>query len=151
MFSQTAEYALRAVVFLAAQPSQARTAQQIAHATAVPAGYMAKVLQALSRAGLVHSQRGLHGGFVLAPQPDELTAYDVVQAVDPIQRINECPLGVTGHRNLCALHRRMDQAIAVLEGVLRGSPISALLAEPGNSLPLCSPPPAPAPGTSAPS
>lgn len=142
MFSQTVEYALRAVVYLASKEGEAQTAQQVATATKVPAGYMAKVLQGLSRAGLVHSQRGLHGGFTLAPDPDTLTVYEVVQAVDPIQRIRGCPLGLKGHVSLCPLHRRMDQAIAMVEDALRSSTIGELLAEPARSrgvpIPLCS-------------
>ena len=65
MISQTAEYALRAIVYLAGQELP-QTTQQIAATTRVPAGYLSKVLQALARGGLVHSQRGLHGGFTLA-------------------------------------------------------------------------------------
>jgi Rrf2 family protein len=142
MFTQTTEYALRAVVYLASQAGQPRTAQQIAEATAVPhREYMAKVLQGLNRAGLVQSQRGLHGGFSLARPATELTVLDVVQAVEPLQRIRGCPLGIAGHINLCPLHRRLDQAIALVEDALRRSTIAELLTEPsqarGIPIPLC--------------
>jgi Rrf2 family nitric oxide-sensitive transcriptional repressor len=149
MFSQTAEYALRAVVYLAAEGGEPRTAQQIAAATRVPTGYLAKVMQSLSRAGLVHSQRGLHGGFTLTRPPRELTVLDVLGAVDPIRRIRGCPLGVKGHVNLCPLHRRLDQAIGMVEDALRRSTIAELLTEPskarGIPMPLC-PWPEDAPG-----
>jgi Rrf2 family protein len=142
MFSQTAEYALRAVVYLASQPGTPCTAQQIAEATRVPAGYLSKVMQALGRAGLVHAQRGLHGGFTLAAAPEVLTVLDVLQAVDPIRRIRSCPLGIPGHINLCPLHRRLDQALGMVESALRQSTIAELLAEPdrrkGIPMPLCS-------------
>jgi Rrf2 family protein len=141
MFSQTAEYALRAVVYLASQGGAAQTTQQIAEATRVPAGYLAKVMQGLSRADLVHSQRGLHGGFTLTRPADKLTVLDVVQAVDPVRRIRSCPLGIKGHVNLCPLHRRLDQAIALVEEALKKSSIAELLAEPerarGIPIPLC--------------
>jgi Rrf2 family nitric oxide-sensitive transcriptional repressor len=142
MISQTAEYALRAVVYLASQPSEPQTVQQVAEVTRVPAGYLSKVLQALSRAGLVHSQRGLHGGFTLAASADVLTVYDVIQAVDPIHRIRSCPLGLKGHINLCPLHRRLDHALGMVETALKESTIVELLAEPnvgkGIPRPLCS-------------
>ncbi len=141
MFSQTAEYALRAVVYLASEGAEARTAQQIAAATRVPVGYLAKVMQSLSRAGVVHSQRGLHGGFTLSRPAGELTVLDVLQAVDPIRRIRGCPLGLKGHVNLCPLHRRLDQAIGMVEDALRRSTIAELLVEPsrarGIPIPLC--------------
>ena len=141
MFSQTTEYALRAVVYLASQGGAAQTTQQIAEATRVPAGYLSKVLQNLSRAGLVRSQRGLHGGFTLSRPADELTVLDVVRAVGELRRIRNCPLGIKGHVNLCPLHRRLDQAIALVEDALKRSTIAELLAEPergrGIPMPLC--------------
>ena len=106
MISQTAEYALRAIVFLADNPSEAQTAEAIAKGTKVPVGYLAKIMQGLARSGLVTSQRGLYGGFTLVLTPKELSVYDVIQAVDPIVRIAHCPLGLEGHgTNLCPLHR----------------------------------------------
>lgn len=130
MISQTAEYALRAIVHLADQSDAPQTTQQIAKVTCVPAGYLAKVMQGLSRAGLVRSQRGLHGGFTLAVAADKLTVLDVVQAVDPVQRIKYCPLGIKGHQTLCPLHSRLDDAAAMVEKALRSSTIAELLLEP---------------------
>jgi Rrf2 family protein len=141
MFSQTAEYALRAIVWLASRPDTPQTTQQIAEVTHVPAGYLAKVMQALSRAELVHAQRGLHGGFTLAHPPGRLTVYDVIEAVDPLPRIRSCPLGLKGHVNLCPLHRRLDGAMEMVEKALRDSTIAELLLEPnprkGIPVPLC--------------
>ncbi len=137
MISQTTEYALRAVVWLAANPEKPLTAQQIAEATRVPAGYLAKVLQNLSRAGLLHSQRGLGGGFVLAKSPDTLTVWEVVQAVDPIKRIHECPLGFEAHAELCPLHKRLDAAVAKLESDFTSCRISDLIDPTSGSSPLC--------------
>ena len=136
MISQTAEYALRAMVHLAAtsreQPPQ--TVEQIAAGTRVPAGYLAKVLQGLARAGLVTSQRGIGGGFRLSKPPDETTIYEVVQAVDPIRRIYHCPLGLPAHgTNLCPLHRRLDDAMEAIEAQFRATTLAQLLEEPTGS------------------
>jgi Rrf2 family transcriptional regulator, nitric oxide-sensitive transcriptional repressor len=137
MISQTAEYALRAIVFLADQ-GDARTTQEIAAATLVPPSYLSKVMQALSRAEVVRSQRGLHGGFTLARSPDELSVWDVIEAVDPIQRIRTCPLGLKAHgTRLCPLHRRLDDALALVEHAFRESSLGDLLREPSKSKPLC--------------
>ncbi|MCA9209378.1 MAG: Rrf2 family transcriptional regulator, partial [Planctomycetales bacterium] len=94
MISQTAEYALRAIVFLADQAGEPATTAQIAEATSVPASYLAKVMQLLSRARVVNSQRGLHGGFTLTKPARELNVLEVINAVDPIRRFHECPLGL---------------------------------------------------------
>ncbi len=137
MISQTTEYALRAVVWLAANPEKPLTAQQIADATRVPAGYLAKVLQNLSRAGLLTSQRGLGGGFALARSPEVLTMWEVVQAVDPMHRIKECPLGFEAHASLCPLHKRLDTAIARIESDFGNCTISQLIETGDDSSPLC--------------
>jgi len=138
MISQTTEYALRAVVWLAANPEKPLTAQQIAEATRVPAGYLAKVLQGLSRAGLLHSQRGLGGGFRLARSPDAMTMWQVVQAVDPLRRIHKCPFHFEAHSDmLCPLHERLDQAIATIESMFSKWTISSLIDPNHPCSPLC--------------
>ena len=138
MFSQTVEYALRAVAFLASQSPDARNTEQIAKATKVPSAYLSKVLQSLGKAGIVRSQRGLHGGFSLVKTPEKLTILEVVEVVDPIQRIKSCPLDLKSHgANLCPLHRRMDAALASVEKAFRDSTLAEILAEPTSSVPLC--------------
>ena len=138
LFSQTAEYALRAVVWLADHLDQPQTNQQIAEATRVPAGYLSKVLQALGRADLVRSQRGLHGGFALTRPPGELTVLDVVNAVDPVQRIHTCPLGLASHgKNLCPLHRKLDNALQSIENSFASTTIEEIIKTPAGSKPLC--------------
>ena len=141
MISQTAEYALRAVVFLAGQ-SEAKTTQHIADVTRVPIGYLSKVMQMLARKRLVQSQRGLHGGFTLLHAPKDLTVWEVIQAVDPMQRIRTCPLGLKAHgTNLCAMHRRLDDAMALVEKAFQSSTVAELLEDPNPSKPLCDFPP----------
>jgi Rrf2 family protein len=138
MISQTAEYALRTIVWLATQQDRPQTTQTIAAATGVPPSYLSKILQTLGRAGLVRSQRGLHGGFTLAADPDELSTLEVIQAVDPIRRFESCPLGLESHgEELCPLHRRLDDAIGQVEKVFAESRISELVAEGASEGPLC--------------
>jgi Rrf2 family transcriptional regulator, nitric oxide-sensitive transcriptional repressor len=128
MISSTAEYALRAMVYLATHREKAETAQVIAENTKVPAGYMSKVLQDLARAEIVNSQRGPHGGFTLARSADDITILDVMNAVDPIKRIRTCPLALPEHgTRLCSLHQRLDDAIAHIEDVFAHSRISDML------------------------
>ncbi len=128
MISQTAEYALRAVVFLAENPDSRWTTQAIAETTKVPAGYLAKVLQSLARARVVDSQRGVHGGFSLRKPADQLTILEVVQAVDPIQRIHSCPLKLEAHADqLCPLHSRLDEAMAMIESSFSDSTLAEIL------------------------
>lgn len=81
MLSLTAEYALRAVVYLAEHPERAWTAGEIADDTQMPRRYLSKVMRALGGAGLVTSQRGIRGGYLLARCPEGLSLLEVVRAV----------------------------------------------------------------------
>ncbi len=129
MFSQTSEYALRAMICLA-ESDERMTGPQIAARSQVPAGYLAKILSALARAGLVDSRRGIGGGFTLAGPPEALSILDVINAVDPIRRITACPLNLPEHATrLCPLHRRLDDAMRHVEEALGGSSLADLLAE----------------------
>jgi Rrf2 family protein len=138
MISQTAEYALRAIIALGSSLERPVTTRQIAAKTRVPAGYLSKVLQALGKAGLVEAQRGLHGGFTLARPLTELTVLDVINSVDPLKRIDRCPLGRKSHRQrLCSLHRRLDEGIALMEGLFGETTIAQLIAEHSAGRSLC--------------
>lgn len=138
MFSQTVEYALRAVVHLADQSPAPQTTEQIATATKVPKAYLSKVLQGLSEAKIVQSKRGLGGGISLVKAPSQLTILEVVNAVEPIGRIRECPLGLAAHGvRLCPLHKRLDSALAMVEEAFRQTTLAEVLAEPTESYPLC--------------
>jgi Rrf2 family protein len=131
MISQTSEYALRAIVFLGNEGGIPQTTAQISAATKAPSSYLSKVMQKLNQQGIVGSQRGLHGGFTIKKPLTELTILDVVNAVDPIQRIKECPLGNRAHaKNLCPLHSTMDAMMAQAEETLRNVTIDNLLEEP---------------------
>lgn len=138
MFSQTVEYALRAVVYLASQAPAPRTTQQISAATQVPSAYLSKVIQGLCRSKILHSQRGAGGGVRLVSSPSELSILDVVNAVEPVQRIHTCPLDLPNHGvKLCALHFRMDAALASIEETLRRTTLAEVLGDHGKSVPLC--------------
>lgn len=131
MISQTAEYALRAVVFLAENPGTGQTTEHMSRATQISAPYLSKVLQQLSKARIVQSQRGLGGGFTLRKSAEELSVLEVVNAVDPIERIRECPLKLDAHAlKLCGLHRRLDEATAMVERAFAQTSIAELLADP---------------------
>ncbi len=137
MISQAVEYSLRAAVCLAFHHGEAVTVQRIAELAKIPAPYLSKLMQGLVREGLVRSRRGLGGGFVLTRDPAEITIWDVVQAVDPIQRIHGCPLEIQTHGTLCPLHRRLDQAIGSIEQAFRASKLNELVGEQSETAPLC--------------
>ena len=110
MLPKTAEYALRAVVWLGREAGRAESANHLAEATQVPRRYLHKVLQDLVSQGLLGSQSGPGGGYALTLDPAKITILDVVNAVSPVERIRHCPLGLSSHTKLCPLHRELDRA-----------------------------------------
>ncbi len=130
MFSQTTEYAMRAVVALASGDGRPMTTKQIAKMMRVPPSYLAKVLQALVRGGLVNSTRGLRGGFVLAKPPAEISLLAIMNVVSPIKRIEHCPLDHEGHSSdLCPLHRRLDHAMGLVEEAFGSTTLQEVISE----------------------
>lgn len=106
-FSQTAEYALRAMAYLAAWgDGQALNAQVLSEGTGIPLAYLSKVLRRLVRAGLLESQRGHGGGFSLRRAPGQISLHDILQAVDALEPPNRCVFGepACDEAQPCLLH-----------------------------------------------
>ncbi len=115
------------------------TVQEIAQVTRVPAPYLSRLMQGMVRSGLLRSRRGLGGGFTLSKTPENITMWDILQAVDPLKRIHKCPLDIEGHVELCPLHRRVDEALEGVEKAFRGTTLAEVIAESGTDSPLCTP------------
>jgi len=127
--SKKADYALIAVRHLATHRSQPSTsASDIAQAYGISAPLLAKVLQRLARHGLLTARHGSSGGYQLARHPNDISALDVINAVDGPVMITSC---VTSHGNCdqsltCTVReplRRVNESIA---RVLRSVTISQM-------------------------
>jgi Rrf2 family protein len=137
MLSKTAEYALRAVALLAAQPGQPASAELLAEKAKIPRRYLHRVLQDLVAAGLLISRAGRGGGYELTRPAARVTILDVVNAVSPLERIRQCPLGLKTHTRLCPLHAELDRAYAATEQAFAGVTMQAVLDSAGQIIPLC--------------
>ena len=81
--SAKADYAMRALLTLAAQPAGAPVkAEALARAQAIPLKFLENILVELRRAGLVVSQRGADGGYRLARPASEITAAQVIRSLE---------------------------------------------------------------------
>jgi Rrf2 family protein len=137
MLSKTAEYALRAVVWLAREPDCVESADDLADVTKVPRRYLHKVLQDLVHAGIVRSQPGPGGGYALDAAPEKVTILEVVNAVSPLERIRRCPLGIDSHTSLCPLHKELDKAYAATEQAFARVTLARLVRSTSPIVPLC--------------
>jgi Rrf2 family transcriptional regulator, nitric oxide-sensitive transcriptional repressor len=138
MLTQTVEYALRAMTYLASEEGNSKTTEEVSERTKVPLAYLAKILQSLAKRGLLRTQRGVGGGVVLAKSATEITILDVVNVMEPLKRIKTCPLGIGSHGSvLCPLHSRLDAAVAKMEQTFTDITLADLLNDPSPSVPLC--------------
>lgn len=130
MLSKTSEYALRAVLLLARQPrDELVRASDLADGLAVPANYLSKILHALSRAGVLVSERGRHGGFRLARPADRTSLADVIGQFDDVAPQNLCLLGRSrcNDDQPCAAHGRWREVFGPVTDFFRDTMVAELL------------------------
>lgn len=121
-----ADYALRTVVCLAKRGGRPTSARDLAVSTGIPRSFQPKVLQALRRARIVRSSRGLNGGCVLIREPESLSLQEVIHAVDPnigVERAWE------GADPLPILQRRLRDGVGLMESLFASITIAELLTE----------------------
>ena len=90
--NKSTRFALYCVVELSKNPEAVLTAGEIADKYKISEHHVAKVLQQLTRWGLVRSIRGIKGGFQIAKNPKEITMMDVVEIFEPRLPYNKCLL-----------------------------------------------------------
>ena len=100
------DYAIRCLVYLTRTRDRLATKSEIAKATSAPDLFVAKILQQLARAGLVASTRGVHGGFVLARDPANLSLLDVIDITQARVAPRPCVLDPRAcpFRDTCPVH-----------------------------------------------
>ncbi len=91
------DYGLRAVIYLSGQdPNKCCSIAEIARQQGLPRKFLEKIIQDLIRAGLIKSKRGSCGGYALARSPDEISFYDVIEALEGPIAVNACMDPQTG-------------------------------------------------------
>lgn len=106
-FSRECEYALQSVMYLAKKNNGSPIPiKEIAERLNIPQSFLAKIFQKLTRAHLLHSVKGIAGGFMLAENADRIVLYDVVKAIDGGDVLQQCILGFSdcGNSEPCPLH-----------------------------------------------
>jgi Rrf2 family protein len=89
--TRQADYALRAILYLAELPPEKRAStSQIAKEQQIPPSFLAKIISQLSVAGLINTSRGARGGVSLARSPEKINVLEVVEAIDGPILLNHC-------------------------------------------------------------
>jgi Rrf2 family protein len=132
MLSQTAEYALRAVLYLADRGDDRLVgADELAKVLGVPRNYLSKTLHRLTRERILASVRGKGGGFRLAMDPRRLTVLQVVEPFDPISAERRCLLGrpACDDRHPCPAHHRWKAVSTLVADFFRETTVAELIAD----------------------
>lgn len=131
MFSKSGTHAVRALMELAVLPKGSHLgATALAEITGAPSNYLGKLLQTLTKAGLVDSRRGLGGGFRLAKNPAKISLYDVVDPIDHLSRWEGCILamGKCSDRTACPVHTKWGKVREDYMEFLHSTTIAEMIA-----------------------
>ena len=130
--SKKADYALIAVRHLAAHGQErSHSASDIAEAYGISAPILAKVLQRLAKHGLLTARHGSSGGYQLARHPRNITALEVISAVDGPLMITSCVTshGACDQSNTCTVREPLRKVNESISQVLRAITISQMTEE----------------------
>jgi len=120
-FSQSAEYAIRALTHLAQQRGEGYSlVRDMSALLGIPPAFLVKVLQPLVARGLIESRRGRGGGYRLARPPGQVRLFDIVDAFDTIAAEPTCALGqaVCSDARACPMHGYWKGAFAAFRAYL---------------------------------
>ncbi len=129
LFSKSCKYGFQAVLYLATQESvRPLRLKDIASALHLPYDFLSKIFQKLSRGGIVRSQKGQHGGFVLARSAETITLNDIVVAIDGVDSHNQCVLGFPGCSDLqsCSAHSYWKAILQIVAQMLNEKNVADL-------------------------
>ena len=117
LFSRQCEYALQAVVYLALKEEGERVSiKDMARKLHIPYHFLGKIMQDLTRKGLLVSEKGPRGGFGLAKPASDVTLFHIVDAIDGDDFTRTCAMGFPecSGKHPCAIHAQWE---SLREGV----------------------------------
>jgi len=120
--TKKADYGLMAMKHLAEHADRgACSAKDVAECYGIHQEALAKILQRLAKAGLLHSQHGINGGYTLARDPGTITAFEVIRAIDGPLFITSCVTvrGECDQTDRCSIREPLRRVSHSIEEVLR--------------------------------
>jgi Rrf2 family protein len=127
--TRAADYAVRVMICLASPTNTHRISLiELAETIGAPESFLSKVMQALTRSGLVTSRRGQSGGFLISPLGSRASMRDVIESIDGPICLNVCLVsGRSCHRKTsCPAHPIWEKAQEAMLSVLAGASIAQL-------------------------
>ena len=95
MLSKSSKYAIRAVLYISNYSNKKSKigSKQIADKLNIPAPFLAKTLQELTKKSIISSVKGPNGGFYLTPKNNKKTLFDIIECIDGLGKFESCFLG----------------------------------------------------------
>jgi len=132
LFSRECEYALQAVLYLALQRADSMTSiKTLTRKLGIPYHFLAKILQKLTKKGLLRSLKGPTGGFTLALPAEKITLFQIIEAIDGAGFMTTCVLGFSecSGRNPCSVHEQWGSLRTSIHTMLVDKNISRMARE----------------------
>ncbi|MDT8419168.1 MAG: Rrf2 family transcriptional regulator [Desulfuromonadales bacterium] len=130
VITRATEYAIRTIIYLAKHPKgDIVLKKDICRTQEVTPAFLTKILQPLIKAGIVSSQRGVGGGFLLNRDAGEITLLDILEAEEGPLKLNHCLVekGLCQRDALCSAHVVWEEAQKSMITVLRRHNIAELV------------------------
>jgi len=127
--TKKADYGLMALKYLAEHPeTPALSTKDVADAYGIPAQLLAKILQQLTKSGVLRSHAGMNGGYALARDARQISAFEVILAIDGPFFITSCTKGKKGCELTpsCTIKEPLARVNESIAGVLKNISIQDL-------------------------
>ena len=130
VITRATEYAIRTIIYLAQQPkNEIVLKKDICRTQNVTPAFLTKILQPLIKAGIVSSQRGVGGGFLLARDAEDINLLDILQAEEGELKLNHCLVDedVCQRDKHCSAHEVWHEAQSEMIKVLKKHSVAELV------------------------
>ena len=132
LITRDTDYAVRAICFIACAKNKSRglvTAAELTRELKIPQPFLRKILQLLNKHGILHSYKGIGGGFVLGLRPEKIQLIDLIKIFQGRVELNECLFKkkICPNRGTCKLRGKINLIQEKVLDELAGITISDLL------------------------
>lgn len=127
LYSKGAEYAIRSLAWMAKENGKnAMRVEDVARLARVPAHFLAKTFQKLTKDGILSSAKGPYGGYRLSRLPSQLSLLEIVSSIDGLYDFEGCMLGKgkCSDQNSCPIHKNWKGVKKVILDFLKTATIA---------------------------
>jgi len=129
LITRNTDYAVRALCCIAERKQEVISADRLVKSLDMPRPFLRKILQTLTKAGLLNSSKGKDGGFTLALSPGEITLTDVMKIFQGPIKLNECTFkkNICPYINDCLLKKKIDEIEKEVIAKLKAITIASII------------------------